>query len=395
MNDNINNIKTKPNKNILKNNKFYLPKNKCFVKLDKNKNKNMYKSNSTNNCIKYRQILHLKNDSIKSHNKINFNKINYFSSKRKIEENKNDGNDKEIKNKPQKNLLGNLRNRFNNNSNISIFSKTNDVNQIKDNISLYKEFNINNNEDKNNIKTNDETAKELLNKYKYKNNKLKLNYRYDFRNSYDLQNSNNVYRNEKPEIINSKNYLYPKYSNNDYKTNNHQNCNCDEKRDMVYKTKIVLENLNYNYSSNINDSNFDDIINNNSSDFYNQPNDKFNSLTTKNKKNYLFNDRYHMKENFPLFCNNNINSFTKFNQFKSFLKTKKHEKIVNKFSYNINQISQNCRNGENSQSKIFFPYGTHYDYCKLNRYENIDKFFNGNQYQEYLPIKLKSRNKYY
>ena len=262
-------------------------------------------------------------------------------------------------------------------------------------MSVYNEFNINNNnnEEKMDIKTNDESAKELLNKYK--NNRLKLNYKYDFRNSYDLQSSNNIYRNEKPEIQNSKSYLSQKYNNNNYKMNNQQNYNCDEKRDMVYKTKKILENLNYNYSCNINNSNFDDSINNNSSNFYNQSNDKFNSLTTKNKKNYLFNDRYNMKENFPPFCNNNINNFTKFNQFKSFIKTKKSEKMVNKFSYNINQISQNCRNGENSQSKNFFPYGTHYQYCKFNRYENIDKFFNGNQNQEYIPVKLKSRNKFY
>ena len=394
-NDDKKNAQNKLNKNIHKNATFYIPKNKCFVKLDKNKNKSMYKSNSTNNFIKYRQILHLKNNNINMHNKINFNKINNYSSQRKIEENKNDENEKEIKIKSQKNLLGNLRNRFNNNSYLSIFSKTNDVNQIKDNLSVYNEFNLNNNnnEDKNNIKTNDESAKELLNKYK--NNKLNLNYKYDFRYSLDLQRSNNIYRNEKPEITNSKSYLYQKYNNDDYKMNNHQNCNCDEKRDMVYKTKKILENLNYNYSCNINNSNFDDSINNISSNFYNQPNDKFNSLTAKNKKNYLFNDRYNMKENFPPCCNNNTNNFTKFNQFKSFVKTKKHEKIINKFSYNINQISQNCRNGDNDQIKKFFPYGTHYQYCKLNKYENIDKFFNGNQYQEYLPIKLKSRNKYY
>ena len=392
-NDSKKNAKNKLNINVHKNITFYKPKSKCFVKLDKNRNRNMYKSNSTNN-IKYRQILHLKNNNIKTHNKINFNKVNLFSHKRQFEENKNDQNEKEIKYKPQKNLIENLRNRFNNNSNISIFSKTNDVNQAKDNLSVYNEL-INNNEDKNNIKTNDDSAKELLNKYKDKDKILKLNYRYDFRTSNDVQSSNNIFRNEKPEMQNSKSYLYQKYNNNDYKINRNQNCNCNEKRDMVYKTKIILENLNYNNSCKLNSSDFDEIINNNSSNFYNQPNDKFNSLTTKNKKNYLFNERYNMKENFPPSHNCNINNFTKLNQFKSFVKTKKNEKIINKFSYSINQISQNCRNGDNSQSKNIFPYGTHYQYYKCNRYENFDKFFNGNQNQEYFPIKLKSRNKLY
>ena len=392
-NDNKKNTKNKLNINVHKNITFYKPKSKCFVKLDKNRNRNMYKSNSTNN-IKYRQILHLKNNNIKTHNKINFNKVNLFSHKRQFEENKNDQNEKEIKYKPQKNLIENLRNRFNNNSNISIFSKTNDVNQAKDNLSVYNEL-INNNEDKNNIKTNDDSAKELLNKYKDKDKILKLNYRYDFRNSNDVQSSNNIFRNEKPEMQNSKSYLYQKYNNKDYKINSNQNCNCNEKRDMVYKTKIILDNLNYNNSCKLNSSDFDEIINNNSSNFYNQPNDKFNSLTTKNKKNYLFNERYNMKENFPPNHNCNINNFTKLNQFKSFVKTKKNEKIINKFSYNINQISQNCRNGDNSQNKNIFPYGTHYQYYKCNRYENFDKFFNGNQNQEYFPIKLKSRNKLY
>ena len=77
-NDDKKNAQNKLNKNIHKNETFYIPKNKCFVKLDKNKNKNMHKSNSTNNFIKYRQILHLKNNNINMHNKINFNKINYF-----------------------------------------------------------------------------------------------------------------------------------------------------------------------------------------------------------------------------------------------------------------------------------------------------------------------------
>lgn len=263
-------------------------------------------------------------------------KYHYSSDKKNIAEE----NDKKEQNKEKqiqlKNLVDNLDKKF---------TKTN----IKSNYNKDKDKNTLNQLDNNNLMT--------------------LNYHYD----------NNTYTNT----------LYNLQNFNDI----------DSKKDIVYKTKMILEKYNnpssINYINNFISSNNSNNNNNNESNYY------YNKLY-ENKKNYILNNRYNLKENIP---NNHISNSMTINQLKNknidFIKT---TKLINENTnynyYNINSYMNN--NGkyykkEDNELNKNYTYGTFYQYGKLNQYENIDKFCNTYQKSNYnyIPYYFKSSNKCY
>jgi len=217
-----------------------------------------------------------------------------------------------------------------------------------------------------NIKSNCNKDKDSLNKAN-NNNLITLNYKYD----------NNKYNNT----------LYNIPSNNNINEN---------KRDIVYKTQMILENLNYDYSNNNNNNNFlssNNYSNKKESNFY------YNKLY-ENKKDNIKNNKYRMKENIQ---DNNINSAMNINQYKNknldFIKpTKLFYDNGNLYYYNIDSyINNNTKYYKNEENKLnnCFSYGTYYQYGNLNKYENIDKFCGSYQKTNYIPYYFKNSNKYY
>ena len=248
---------------------------------------------------------------------------------------------------------------------------------------------------------------------KYKNNSICLNYRYDSRNNNnDVHKSNisNEFKNNKRDNLNNnKGYITQKYNNN-MKLYNDQNLN-ENNREMVNKTKAILDKLNFTYTGNPNTIDFN-IINgekyvpNKPLNFYYNKLYDNNNLTFKNKKSYLLNDRYNikdMKENIQDNTNNNSNKFNSTNISShsknkniNYFKTKKYGND-SLYSYNMNNNNNELiyRKEEKKLNNNLSRYGTYYQYGKLNKYENIDKFCNIFQKKEYIPFNFRSCNKYY
>ena len=405
-NDNINN---KNNNMSISSDNFYLEKFKNkynYFKISKNdyKNKNINLNANTNKMTKYmpkyRYISKIKKIKSKSTdnykykqlfqfgnniNKSQINSFNYSSDKKKIIEKKREEEEEEkdtnLKNSEEnfaKKILKNI-------NNISICTNIN--------------------------KNNDNNMSDSLNKYK--NNSICLNYRYDSRNNNnDVHKSNisNDFKNNKRDNLNNnKGYITQKYNNN-MKLYNDQNLN-ENNREMVNKTKAILDKLNFTYTGNPNTIDFN-IINgekyvpNKPLNFYYNKLYDNNNLTFKNKKSYLLNDRYNikdMKENIQDNTNNNSNKFNSTNISShsknkniNYFKTKKYGND-SLYSYNMNNNNNELiyRKEEKKLNNNLSRYGTYYQYGKLNKYENIDKFCNIFQKKEYIPFNFRSCNKYY
>ena len=321
------------NNNFLNRNRNYQNDNKervvkknnhTFI-ITKNKynNNNIVVSKSTKN-YKYKQLFQfgcgMKN-----------NKFNYSSSKKKILEIKKEQN--EENEKRLINIEDNFKQTFNKNNSLAI---------------------INNNKDS-------------FNHFRKNNNSIYLNYRYG---DYNKNSKINKDLNKSNEIDNEQALKNDNNDNITFNENNNNNIN----NNIVSKTKMILDNINYP-SSTSNKKSQNNINNKHFNYYYNKLYD--------NSNNYIMNDRYSVKENIQ---NNFLHNSTNFNK----IKNNKNNSYINEkgninllYSYNKNEINQ--PNNNNS-------YSTFYHYGKSNQYENIDKFCrNSNYYPRY----FKNYNNYY
>ena len=371
---NIEQFKTE-NKDNKDNKENYL-QNSNSKKVNNNININNQNNNLLISCDNY-YLQKYKNNNYLTKNlkkeNINIkNKYAFYSLKYKIINKKNNVKSKSTNNYRYKQLF-----QFGNNINMK--NKKYNYSSDKKKIIEEKEKEEDNNErliklenlvenlgKKFNIKSNCNKDKDSLNKVN-NNNLITLNYKYD----------NNKYNNT----------LYNIPSNNNINEN---------KRDIVYKTQMILENLNYDYSNNNNNNNFlssNNYSNKKESNYY------YNKLY-ENKKDNIKNNKYRMKENIQ---DNNINSAININQYKNknidFIKpTKLFYDNGNLYYYNIDSyINNNTKYYKNEENKLnnYFSYGTYYQYGNLNKYENIDKFCGSYQKTNYIPYYFKNSNKYY
>lgn len=357
INYNLNKISQNENLNLNNNVKNYIPKYKYLPKYKNNKSK------STNN-YRYNRLFQLRNNN----NYINKFKYNYSSNKKQILDN-NESNGREEKEiEKQKNLesiVENLENKFFKNTNLSIYK-----NMANDNIK--------NTQNSNNLM--------YFNRYNnpQKNNNISLHESNDFE-----------HKNIKRSIMYPKSHSNQKYMNHNNKFNN------ENSKDIMYKTKIILNNFNFShkikpYNFNNNKNNFENYGQNkplcfNKLDDSNNNNN--NNFTLKNKKSYMINDRYAIKENIQE--NNNI-IFNKPNLMKnkSIDFPKYRNDYLNLFS--TNNFDNIYKKEENKINNNFSSScGTYYQYDKLNKYENIDNFCNEFQRKYYNPCVFQSWNKYY
>ena len=294
-------------------------------------------SKSTNN-YRYKQIFQFGNKNINKKNTIN--KYDYSSYKKTVFENKKEENVDKMKN--IQNLIQNLQNKFISDNNIS--------------------------DKKDSYKSNN-----LYLKYKNDDNKTQMK---------DLLKSIN--NNKKYEAINLRNNLYKNYNNKllHKKFNNKDN--------IVYKTKMILSKNHINNINAINISNIN-IEQKNPNFYYNKIYD--------NKKNYIINDRYSMKENIQDNYNNGLVNSMAFLQSKNlylnnsnfnnsnFIKEKNSiEEKKDLYGYNKTEHYKNENNKINTNNS----YGTFFQYDKLYQYENIDRYNIGFYKSSYFPHYLKN-----
>ena len=212
-------------------------------------------------------------------------------------------------------------------------------------------------------------------------------------NNINLHESNDYeHKSIKKSINFSRSHSNQKYMNHNNKLKN------ENSKDIMYKTKAILNN--FNFSHNKNPYNFKNNKNNyenhgeNKFINFNKLDDNNNNFTLKNKKSYMINDRYAMKENIQ---DNNINAIynkTNLMKNKSIDFPKYRNNNLNLF--NTNKIDNIYRKEENKINNNFSSsYGTYYQYDKLNKYENIDNFCNEFQRQYYNPCVFQSWNKCY
>ena len=355
-----NKIPQNENLNLNSRIKNYIPKYKYIPKYNNNN-----KSKSTNN-YRYNQLFQLRNND----NYINKYKYNYSSNKKQIIDNKESNENEEKGLQKQKNLesiVENLENKF---------FKSN-------NLSIYK--NIANNE--NNIK-NLQNSNNLMYFNRYNNPQNN--------NNINLHESNDFeHKSIKKRIIFSKSHSNQKYTNNNNKLNN------EKSKDIMYKTKEILNNFNFShktkpYNFNNNKNNYENY-GQNKLIYFNKSDDKYNNnnnFTLKNKKNYMINDRYAMKENIQDNNSNTIYNKPNLMKNKSIDFPKYRNDNLNLF--NLNNFDNISRKEENKiNNNISSSYGTYYQYDKLNKYENIDNFCNEFQRQYYNPCVFQSWNKCY
>ena len=355
-NYNYNKIHLNENLNLNNLVKNFIPKYKYIPKY------NNIKSKSTNN-YKYNQLFKLRNNN----NNINKYKYNYSSNKKQNVDNKENNDSEEKGIQKQKNLEGiveNLENKF--------FKSTN--------LSIYK--NIANDNEKNLQNSNN-----LMYFYRYNNPQNNKNIR--LHESCDFE-----HKNIKKNIIFSKSHSNQKYTNNNHKLDN------ENSKDIMYKTKIILNNFNCShktkpYNFNNNNNNYENYGQNKPL-FINKlgdNNNNNNNFTLKNKKSYIINDRYNMKENIQ---ENNSNTIYKPNLMKNKSIDFSKYRNDNLNLFNLNNIDNIFRKEENKINNNFSSScGTYYQYDKLNKYENIDKFCNEFGRQYYNPCAFQSWNKCY
>ena len=354
-----NNLNSNENYKISK----YIPK---YIYDSKN-NKTISKSTDNN---RYNQLFQFGNKI----NKENIFKAIFSSDKKKIENKKEEEQNVQRKENELKNLGDDKTKKF---------IKNNTINSLC----------ISNNSRKNNINNN---IKDSINKSK--NSSIDLNQRYNNHNNLLNSFSNNNYKNIRVDIQNYNNYLNKKNIKNNEKIIYDNNLN-EKNKEIIFRTKNILE-FNFPFpgqakTNDFNDFNYQNFRNNNPTNLYPHKPYKTN-LTLKNKKYYI-NDRYNMKENIQ--DNNNINIFNSgniINKNNEFFNVKKYEE-ENLNSYNKNKNDIIYKKEENKLNNNFSSYKTYYQYNKLNKYENIDKFYNLNQNQnkDYLQFNFKSWNKYY
>ena len=356
--DNYNFNKMSQNENQNPNNhiKNYIPKYKYIPKYNNN-----IKSKSTN-IYRYNQLFQLRNNN----NHINKYKYNYSSNKKQIVDNK-ESNEREEKGiSKQKNLesiVENLDNKFLKSTNLTIYKNLSNSNNIKNlqnsnNLMYFSRYN--NPQNNNNINLHESHD------YEHKNIKKSINF--------------------------SRSHSNQKYMNHNYKLNN------ENSKDIMYKTKAILNN--FNFSHNTKPYNFKNNKNNyenygeNKFIYFNKLDDNNNNFTLKNKKSYMINDRYAMKENIQ---DNNINTiYNKPNLMKNKSIDFPKYRNDNLNLFNTNKIDNIYRKEENKINNNFSSsYGTYYQYDKLNKYENIDNFCNEFQRQYYNPCVFQSWNKCY
>ena len=357
--DNYNFNKMSQNENQNPNNhiKNYIPKYKYIPKY----NNNNIKSKSTN-IYRYNQLFQLRNNN----NHINKYKYNYSSNKKQIADNK-ESNEREEKGiSKQKNLesiVENLDNKFLKSTNLTIYknlSNSNNIKNLQNSNNLMYFSGYNNPQSNNNINLHES------NDYEHKSIKKSINF--------------------------SRSHSNQKYMNHNNKLKN------ENSKDIMYKTKAILNN--FNFSHNKNPYNFKNNKNNyenhgeNKFINFNKLDDNNNNFTLKNKKSYMINDRYAMKENIQ---DNNINAiYNKPNLMKNKSIDFPKYRNNNLNLFNTNKIDNIYRKEENKINNNFSSsYGTYYQYDKLNKYENIDNFCNEFQRQYYNPCVFQSWNKCY
>ena len=230
------------------------------------------------------------------------------------------------------------------------------------------------------LKTNTSNNTNNLND---KFNNIYLNYRYDNNNvnNNNFNDTNDIKLANKISCI--KNNIHQNY--NEYKTKINEN-----NRDMVYKTKLILDKFSYpsiNIIKNMKNSEY--FNNNQQSNFYHS---KLFDDIINNKMDNRY-SKENIQDNFSESIN--INSFN--TRSLDFIKDKNFLNEYNLSMYKINYHKNNdiklCKKEENKTNNNFS--GTFYQYGKLNQYENIDKFCNNFTNVKYIPYYQKNRNKYY
>ena len=368
VNSNYNKIFQNENLNLKLNNyvKNYIPKYKYIPK-----NNNNMKSKSTDN-YKYKPLFQLRNNN----NQFNKYKYNYSSNKKQNMDKKeiDENEEKDImKQKNLESIVENLENKFFKNTNLPIYK----------NLASY---NIKNLQNSNNLI--------YFNRYNnpHFNNNINLHESLDFERKNTTKNFNF-----------SKSHLNKKFMNNNIKLKNDNNFN-ENNKDIMYKTKIILNNFNCShktnpYNVNNNKNNYENYVQNKPSFFYfNKLNDNNNNnynFTLKNKKSYIINDRYGMKENIPENNNNTIYNKPYLVKNKSIDFPKYRNDNLN--LYNVNNNFDNIyRKEENKMNNNFSSScETYYQYDKLNKYENIDNFCGDFRREYYNPCIFQSWNKCY
>lgn len=356
--DNYNFNKMSQNENQNPNNhiKNYIPKYKYIPKYNNN-----IKSKSTN-IYRYNQLFQLRNNN----NHINKYKYNYSSNKKQIVDNK-ESNEREEKGiSKQKNLesiVENLDNKFLKSTNLTIYknlSNSNNIKNLQNSNNLMYFSGYNNPQSNNNINLHES------NDYEHKSIKKSINF--------------------------SRSHSNQKYMNHNNKLKN------ENSKDIMYKTKAILNNFNFShtkkpYNFKNNKNNYENHGENKFINF-NKLDDNNNNFTLKNKKSYMINDRYAMKENIQ---DNNINAiYNKSNLMKNKSIDFPKYRNNNLNLFNTNKIDNIYRKEENKINNNFSSsYGTYYQYDKLNKYENIDNFCNEFQRQYYNPCVFQSWNKCY
>ena len=317
-----------------------------------NENHNYQHNNLLTSCDnyyleKYKNKYNYLNQNLKIKNILNSNtKSNYISSLSKY---------KLI----GKNNKGDSRT-ANNYKYIKLFQFGNNDNNMKNNRYNYSSSKKPNKEGKLPINFNN-NIKILFDKYlnnnidKNENNIMNLNYLYD-------KNINN--KNEFHKMNDTKEINFSYY--NKQQKNVEQIIN-EKDKDLVYKTKLILDIYSYPSLNNI--KNNTENFNNKQSNFY------YNKIYD-TKINQIINDRYSSKENIQDNLSNNL-YFNKFNNKSlDFIKGK----IFLNENHNLN--SNGIFNFKNKGAKTFKKYenknnyycpATYYQYDKINQYENIDK----------------------
>ena len=358
------------NKNIINSSNKKANDNSEKFLYDKFYLKTINEPNLNNNllisCDNYYLSKYKTNNNKMEINKILKNNYNSSLSKYKFISQKENSMSKSIGNYRYKQLFQ-FGNNNNNNKNIFI----NKYNSSLDKRTILEE---NENRMKNLINNLQISDNFINNKDSYKNNNLHIKYKIDD-NKNKLKDFHKENNNQEFEIINPGNIYIKDNKLTNNKINNYiaSLSSSTNKNDIIYKTKIILNEEKKNSKNEINKIN----IENEKPNFY-------YSRIYDNKTNYIINDRYSMKENIQ--SNNLTNSINFLQPRNKYI----NNIIIGKKSMNekmnsyIHNLTENYKNENNKSDKNYFK-GTYYQYDKLYQYENIDKYTNRFYKSTYFP----------